>query len=151
MQDPTVPAFYLLGGCGIFHTRHKNCGLSGEYNNERRFEELKYNMNSRAAQARNGDRKCENTLRCCLLPRQLVWLQLRFWRLICRGRLLLLLHRLRRLQLPGPDATSAPTSAGYLAASMRISMILKPVQTGVLALLAAGRLAAIINLPAADG
>jgi hypothetical protein len=59
-------------------------------------------------------------------------------------------HRRCRRRLLGPDATSAPTSAGYLAAAMPISLILKSVQTSGLALLAAVRLAAITNSPA-DG
>jgi hypothetical protein len=56
----------------------------------------------------------------------------------------------RRCRLLGPDATSVPTSAGYLAVAMRISMVLKSVQTRGLALPAAVRLAAIIN-SLADG
>ena len=59
-------------------------------------------------------------------------------------------HRRCRRRLLGPDVTSAPTSAGYLAAAMRTSMVLKSVQTRGLALLAAVRLASIINSPA-DG
>jgi hypothetical protein len=59
-------------------------------------------------------------------------------------------HRRLRLLLLGPDVISVPTSAGFLAAAMRISILLKSVQTSVLALLAAVRLAATINSPA-DG
>jgi hypothetical protein len=59
-------------------------------------------------------------------------------------------HRRCRRRLLGPDATSVPTSAGYLAKAMRISILLKSVQTRGLALLAAVRLAAIIN-SRADG
>jgi hypothetical protein len=58
-------------------------------------------------------------------------------------------RRRRRRQLPGPDVTSARTSAGYLAKVMRLSILWKSLET-ILALLAAVRLAAIINSPA-DG
>src|SRR5262245_29195952 len=67
---------------------------------------------------------------------------------MCRGKLQPS-HRRRRLQLLGPGVTSAPTSAGYLAAPRRLSVLEKFLQT-ILALQAAVKLAAIINSPA-DG
>ena len=66
--------------------------------------------------------------------------------LMCRGKLQPS-YRLRRLQLLGPDVTSVPTWAGYLAAPRRLSVLEKSLQT-ILGLLVAVKLAAIINSPA---
>ena len=67
---------------------------------------------------------------------------------ICRAKRPPICHR-HRLQLLGPDATSAATSAEHLATPVRLSLLEKSLQT-VLALPVAVRLAAIINSPA-DG
>src|SRR4029077_12692675 len=86
---------------------------------------------------------------CSLLPPS-VWPPVRHRPLIFQEKLRSMCRQ-RRLQLLGPDVTSVPTSAEYLPAARRISVLLdRSIPTPILALLAAVRLAAIINSPA-DG